>query len=110
MYWEQKKEIDTLLELDGQKDLMRRSSILGQQAGAVQKALNYMVLGQQKTSADLKDFTYEKAMLKDALSDYFIQGAVVAQLFDIDVDELLAIGVNRLAEFKKTNFAGLQLG
>lgn len=88
------KRIDELLSEEPQRDPYKRFTILAYQLGGVGKSMRYsMVFPEQKQGY--------LAHMKTELSDLLIQTLVLAKLFELDVNELLQLGIDRLDEFRK---------
>lgn len=85
--------IQGLLKESPQTDPYKRFTILAYQLAEVGKSMRYMLIYDDKKDA-------YKAYLKTGLSDLLVQGMVFARLFGFELDEILALGVSRLHEYK----------
>jgi hypothetical protein len=91
-----KKVFDTLLSLEGQREIFRRYTILMNQIGDLGKVIEY-AYGVYKV--DLKTDPAYRAELKIALADSIIQLLLLAYMYDFDYNELLDLGIARLFEW-----------
>jgi hypothetical protein len=87
---------DKLLELEGQRDVFRRFTILMNQIGDLSKIIEY-ACGVYKL--DLKTDPVYKAELKIALADSLTQLVLLAHMFGFNYKELLELGTSRLFEW-----------
>lgn len=94
---EQEQKIRELLSLEGQQDPFRRLAILACQFGDLAKVIEYGV-GVYKQN--LKTDPVYRAEFKIALADMLAQIIVLAKINQIDLDELLNLGINRLLEWR----------
>lgn len=88
------KRIKELLSEPPQQDPYKRFTILAYQLGGVGKSMRYSMVFPEQKQAHL-------SYLKTELSDLLIQTLVLAKLFELDVNELLQLGIDRLDEFRK---------
>ena len=86
--------IKKLLEHKPQTDPYRRYTILSYQLAGIGKSMRYSMIYPDQKKAHI-DY------LKTELSDLLIQTIIFAKLYDLDVNELLQLGIERLEEFKK---------
>ena len=103
----QKTRLKSFLAIPGQGDAIRRSSVIGEQAGDVQKILNEVQVALEKNNVSATPELSEK--LKVASSDLLIQLFLIGFQYGYDFDELFDLGLARLDEFKHTNYAGLEI-
>jgi hypothetical protein len=76
-----------------QRDPYKRFTILAYQLADVGKSMRYRLIYADKKEA----YT---SYLKTGLSDLLVQTIIFARLFDYDIDELMDLGLSRLAEYK----------
>ena len=85
--------IDKLLEDKPQNDPYKRYTILSYQLAGIGKSMRYSMIYPEQKQAHV-DY------LKTELSDLLIQTITFAKLYDLDVNEILQLGLDRLDEFK----------
>ena len=86
--------IEKLLEDKPQNDPYRRYTILSYQLAGIGKSMRYSMIYPEQKQAHI-DY------LKTELSDLLIQTIIFAKLFNLDTNDLLQLGLDRLDEFKK---------
>ncbi|SRR6266571_599766 len=87
-------KIRRLLEERPQRDPYKRFTILAYQLADVGKCLRYMEIYPDERKA-------QAAYFKTAMADLLMQVIILAELYDLDLEEITQLGANRLEEFRK---------
>ena|SRR5437773_7477168 len=87
-------KIRNLLKEPPQQDPYKRFTILTYQLGDVGKCLRYMEIYPDERKA-------QAAYFKTAMADLVIQTIILAELYNLDLREIVQLGVDRLEEFRK---------
>ena len=85
--------IEKLLEDKPQNNPYKRYTILSYQFVGIGKSMRYSMIYPEQKQAHI-DY------MKTELSNLLIQAITFAKLYDLDVNELLQLGIQRLDEFK----------
>jgi hypothetical protein len=88
-----RQKIRSLLDEKPQRNIYKRFTILTYQLGDVGKSMRYMDIYPEERAAQL-------AYFKTAIADLMVQTIIMAELFKLDLEEIIKLGIDRLDEFK----------
>jgi|SRR5438552_5717267 len=89
-----REKIRSLLGEKQQSNIYKRFTILAYQLGDVGKSMRYMDIYPE-------DRVAQSAYFKTAIADLLIQTIIIADLYKLDLEEILKLGIDRLDEFKR---------